>query len=359
MFEHAYRGRRVLVTGHDSFKGSWMSLWLKTIGAEVSGLSIGPPSQPSHYELLNLDMPAVRVDLRDQNAVREAVGRARPEIIFHVAAQSSVLESYARPLETLAVNVCGTAHVLEAAREAPGLKAVVVVTTDKCYENNEWVWGYRETDALGGHDPYSSSKAMAELVTACYRRSFFPPAGYGSAHGVLIASVRGGNIVGGGDWKADRIVPDVMRAVSEGRKVLIRRPHSTRPWQHVLEPVCGYLALGKRLLDGERAFDGPWNFGPSDEDNRTVLEMVEELRQHWPQIEFEVAGVPTGPHEATLLKLDCAKARAILGWRPVWGFAETVRHTADWYRRYFQDGVVDSARQLDLFRTAAAGIPGL
>lgn len=357
MFDDCYAGKRVFLTGHDSFKGSWMSLWLKTIGAHVTGFSLGPPTQPNHHDLLGLDIPATRADLRDREAVREAMLAARPEIVFHMAAQSSVLESYRSPLETFAVNAIGTAHVLEAARESPDLRAVVIVTTDKCYENNEWVWGYRETDALGGHDPYSTSKAMAELVAASYRRSYFAPADHGSSHNVLVASVRGGNIVGGGDWKEDRIVPDVVRAVTAGRKLLIRNPGSTRPWQHVLEPVCGYLMLGRRLLEGDRRCAGAWNFGPPEDGSRTVLAMVEELRKHWPEIDYDVAGAVRAPHEATLLKLDCSKARALLGWRPIWGFPELARHTAEWYRRHAADGLVDSSRQLGLFRSAAAALP--
>lgn len=356
MFDDCYAGKRVFLTGHDSFKGSWMSLWLKAVGAHVTGFSLGPPTQPNHYDLLGLNIPATRADIRDRSAMREALLAARPEVVFHMAAQSSVLESYRSPLETFAVNAIGTAHVLEAARESPDVKAVVVVTTDKCYENNEWVWGYRETDALGGHDPYSTSKAMAELVVASYRRSYFPPAEYGSSHHVLIASVRGGNIVGGGDWKEDRIVPDVMRAVSAGRKVLIRSPGSTRPWQHVLEPVCGYLMLGSRLLEADQRCAGPWNFGPPEDGSRTVLAMVEELRRHWPQIDYDVASATRAPHEATLLKLDCSKARALLGWRPLWDFAELARHTAEWYRRFDADGVVESEKQLDLFRSVAAAL---
>lgn len=354
MFDECYRGKRVLLTGHDSFKGSWMSLWLKTIGAHVMGLSLGPPTQPNHYDLLGLNLSSTRADLRDRTKVRDALLAARPDIVFHMAAQSSVLESYRSPLETLSVNAIGTAHVLDAARESPGLRAVVVVTTDKCYENNEWVWGYRETDALGGHDPYSASKAMAELVASSYRRSYFSRNENNSSQSVLIASVRSGNIVGGGDWKEDRIVPDVVRAVSSGRRVLIRNPGSTRPWQHVLEPVCGYLMLGRRLLEGDRKCADAWNFGPPEDGAHTVLDMVEELRRHWPQIDYEIANAAQTPHEATLLKLDCSKARALLGWRPVWGFADLAKHTAEWYRRYAAEGVVDSARQLALFRAAAA-----
>ena len=354
MFDEFYAGKRVFLTGHDSFKGSWMSLWLKRVGAHVSGFSLGPPTQPNHFDLLGLEVPATRADLLDGAAVREAMLSAKPDIVFHMAAQSSVLESYRSPLETFATNAIGTAQVLEAARRSPGLRAVVVVTTDKCYENNEWVWGYREMDALGGHDPYSTSKAMAELVTASYRRSYFAMSEYGASHDVLIASVRGGNIVGGGDWKEDRIVPDVMRAVSAGRKVLIRNPGSTRPWQHVLEPICGYLLLGRRLLEADRRCAGPWNFGPPEDGNRSVLAMVEELQKHWPQIEYDLGSARGAPHEATLLKLDCSKARSLLGWRPVWDFTEIARHTAEWYRRFYADGIAESARQLDLFRADAA-----
>jgi CDP-glucose 4,6-dehydratase len=350
MWDTIYQGKRVFLTGHNSFKGSWMSLWLRSIGAEVTGYAIEPPTQPNHFDLLKLDLPATHGDLRDFEVLRKAMRDAQPDIVFHMAAQSSVLESYRRPLETFATNVMGTAHVLEAAREVPSLRAVVIVTTDKCYENHEWVWGYRETDALGGHDPYSSSKALAELAVASYRRSFFPVAHYGSAHQVLLATVRSGNIVGGGDWKEDRIVPDVMRAVTQGRKTLIRNPESTRPWQHVLEPVNAYLLLGKYLIEGRKEFSGAWNFGPADDANRTVLEVVQELQKSWPQIDFEIQHPRQTTHEAKLLKLDCSKARAALGWRAVWSFADTMKRTAEWYREYHQDRAVISSRQLAEFK---------
>lgn len=356
MWDEIYQGKRVFLTGHNSFKGSWMSLWLRSVGAEVFGYAIEPPTQPNHFDLLRLDLPATHGDLRDLELLRKAMRDAQPDIVIHMAAQSSVLESYRRPLETFATNVMGTSHVLEAAREVPSLRAVVVVTTDKCYENNEWVWGYRETDSLGGHDPYSTSKALAELATASYRRSFFPVAQYGKAHQVLLATVRSGNIVGGGDWKEDRIVPDVMRAVSQGRKTLIRNPESTRPWQHVLEPVHAYLLLGKKLIEGRTEFSGAWNFGPAEDANRKVLEVVQELQKTWPEIDFEIQHPRQTLHEANLLKLDCSKARSALGWRPIWSFVKTMQQTAEWYRECYQNQAVISSSQLAEFRREVEGV---
>ncbi|NIJ20031.1 CDP-glucose 4,6-dehydratase [Sphingomonas naasensis] len=318
-----WRGRRVLVTGHTGFKGSWLSLWLHMLGAEVTGFALPPPDDtPSLFAAARIDalIEHVEGDIRDLTAVRAVVEASRPEVIFHLAAQPLVRLSYREPVETYATNVMGTVHLLEAARRAPGVRAVVCVTSDKCYENREWVWPYRESDPMGGHDPYSSSKGCAELVASAYRSSFF-------ANGPGLATVRAGNVIGGGDWAEDRLVPDLVRAFEAGVAPLIRAPDAVRPWQHVLEALGGYLQIAERLLAGERNFADAWNFGPSDDDTRPVSWIVEQVRGLWggdarPQTLDHGARV----HEAGLLRLDCSKARAALGWRP----GLTLEQALDW-----------------------------
>ena len=340
LFGDTYRDRRVLVTGNTGFKGSWLSLWLQQMGAEVSGVSLAPITTPHHWGLLNLGIKQHTVDIRERAALGAAVAAAEPEIVFHLAAQPLVRRSYADPCETWSTNVMGTVNLLDACRQLPRLKAVVVVTTDKCYDNREWAWGYRENDALGGHDPYSASKAGAELVTASYRRAFFQ-----AGHGALIASARAGNVIGGGDWSDDRLIPDLVRALAHGRPLEIRSPAATRPWQHVLESLSGYLLLGERLLAGDQAFAGPYNFGPEPDGNRSVQDVLQLLRGHWPELAWKLAQAAQ-PHEARLLYLDSAKARAELAWKPVWGLERALGATAQWYRAYYADGGVTSAAQL-------------
>jgi CDP-glucose 4,6-dehydratase len=342
-FGTAYRGRRVLVTGHTGFKGSWLCLWLQALGADVAGLALDPSSEPSHWDLLRLSIADHRVDVRDEAAVRAVFDAQTPEIVFHLAAQPLVRRSYREPVTTWATNVMGTAHILEAARHTPSVRAVVVVTTDKCYENREWPWAYRERDRLGGHDPYSASKAGAELVAASYRSAFLQ-----QSAGTLLATGRGGNVIGGGDWSQDRLIPDLVRSLSAREPLVIRSPRATRPWQHVLDCLSGYLLLGQRLLAGDSAAADAWNFGPDGEGNRTVEQVLGALACTWPQLRWQVTDSPQ-PHEAGLLQLDTAKAKAHLGWRPVWNLEQAVRHTADWYRRWLELGDVSSAQQLDSY----------
>jgi CDP-glucose 4,6-dehydratase len=326
-----WKGRRVLVTGHTGFKGAWLSEWLLLLGARVHGYALAPPTTPALFDQLGLAQRLEHEigDVRDLEGLRACVARAQPEVLFHLAAQSLVRRSYVEPLETYAVNVMGTANVLEACREETQLRAIVVVTTDKCYENQEWHWGYRETEALGGHDPYSSSKACAEIVTAAYRRSFF-----NGARRVPLASARAGNVIGGGDWAEDRLIPDVLRAHQAGRAVEIRHPEAIRPWQHVLEPLRGYLTLAERLAgdDGAR-FAEPWNFGPDTADEKPVRWVLDRLRTEWPQLRAWEVARGEHPHEATYLKLDCAKARARLGWQPAINLTAALKLTIDWYRQ--------------------------
>jgi len=331
-----WNGRRVLITGHTGFKGGWLALWLQSLGAEVSGLALAPPTVPNLFEAARIGdgMAGVLGDIRDPAAVDASLAASRPEVVIHMAAQPLVQLSYAEPVETYAVNVMGTVHLLDAVRRTPSVRAVVIVTSDKCYENREWLWGYRETEAMGGYDPYSSSKGCAELVTAAWRRSFFPPERYGE-HGVAVASARAGNVIGGGDWAANRLVPDAMRAFLAGEELVLRNPHAVRPWQHVLEPLSGYLCLAERLCrDGVRHADG-WNFGPHGESEQTVGTVVQRLSTLWgPDARWRIDGDARHPHEAGLLALDSAKARNRLGWSPRWSLDQALAASVDWYRAW-------------------------
>ncbi len=324
-----WRGRRVLVTGHTGFKGSWLTLWLHAMGAQVTGLALAPPTDPSLFAAARVGtlIDHVEGDVRDLATVRGVVERVRPEVIFHLAAQPLVRLSYAQPVETYATNVMGTVHVLEAARHAGGVRGIVCVTSDKCYENREWPWPYRESDPMGGHDPYSNSKGCAELVAAAYRRSYFDDGG------PLLATVRAGNVIGGGDWAADRLVPDLVRACEAGVAPLIRAPDAVRPWQHVLEALGGYLMLGERLLAGERRFADAWNFGPDADDARPVRWIVDRMLAAWGDAALPPAcDTRSRPHEAGLLRLDTSRARAALGWQPALRLGEALDWIVAWHQ---------------------------
>lgn len=337
MFHGAFKGKVVWLSGHTGFKGTWLAEWLLRLGAKVHGFSLAPHTTPSLFDQTELAarMSHEIAEVRDAEAVRRSIQAVQPDFVFHLAAQALVRASYERPVETYATNVMGTAHVLEALRGLNKPCAVVMVTTDKCYENREWVYGYREDDPLGGFDPYSSSKAGAELVIAAYRRSFF------REHPVRIASARAGNVIGGGDWAQDRIVPDCIRALQHNQPIQVRNPGATRPWQHVLEPLSGYLWLAallhpasyvRLLAPAPCPLASAFNFGPGHDANRTVRELVEELLRHWPG-RWEDQSDPKAAHEAGLLQLSIDKAHAQLGWRPVWSFATAVEETVQWYRR--------------------------
>jgi CDP-glucose 4,6-dehydratase len=347
LFGGAYLGRRVLVTGHTGFKGSWLALWLQALGADVCGLALpAEPGRPNHLQLLGLAMEEALVDLRDAAAVAAAVQRFRPEVVFHLAAQPLVRRSYREPAATFDVNVMGLVHLLEAVRATPSVAAVVNATTDKCYLNRERTEGYREDDALGGHDPYSASKACAELVSASWRSSFL--AARDARPPVALATARAGNVVGGGDWGEDRLVPDLVRSATTGSPVAIRYPNATRPWQHVLEPLAGYLTLGARLLADPAADAEAWNFGPDASGQLSVAQAIVAFARHWPKVRCDVDRAAQ-PHEAGLLHLDCSKAKERLGWRPVWNAATTFERTAAWYRRQVQEGAVDSRSDLERY----------
>lgn len=346
-FGDIYRGRKVLLTGHTGFKGSWLATWLTQLGAEVTGLALEPSTIPSHWPLLNSSAIDITGDIRDATLVRDVFQQVQPDIVFHLAAQALVRRSYRDPLESWSTNVMGTANILEACRTASSVRAVVVVTTDKVYANNEWPWGYREVDRLGGHDPYSASKAASELVVESYRKSF-----WSSETAPLLASARAGNVIGGGDWSEDRLVPDLVRAVTAGQSLEIRSPQSTRPWQHVLDCLSGYLLLGQRLLMADCTAAVAWNFGPAPEDNRTVAEVLKGLQEHWTQLTWHCAHV-VQPHEANLLYLDCAKAHSQLAWRPVWSISDSLAMTAQWYERHNADGQALTIQQLHQYIDAA------
>lgn len=340
-----WQGRRVFLTGHTGFKGSWLAMWLAQMGADVTGFSL-PAEEVSLFRQARVAdrLTHIEGDIRDQAAVEAAIAQTRPDIVFHLAAQPLVRLSYDCPTETFATNVQGTAHVLDACRRAAGLKAIVCVTSDKCYENREWVWPYRESDPMGGHDPYSASKGAAELVIASYRRSFF-------AQGPLLASVRAGNVIGGGDWAADRLIPDIIRALIAGKPPFIRSPGSIRPWQHVLEALGGYLMIAQRLFDGDRSAATGWNFGPADDDTRPVDWIADRMCAGWGGPHW-YSEEQAQPHEAKILKLDCAKARTELGWRPALRLREALDMIVAWHRSVADGG--DAARisftQLNAYR---------
>lgn len=326
-----WRGKRVLLTGHTGFKGSWLSLWLQSLGADVHGLALEPPTTPDLFTEARVGegMASMIADIRDYDAVRAIMVAVQPDIVIHMAAQPLVRLSYSEPIATYATNVMGTVHVLEAARNAGSVRAIVNVTTDKCYENKEWVWGYREDEPMGGHDPYSNSKGCSELVTSAYRRSFL------QADGIALASARAGNVIGGGDWAVDRLVPDILRAFEKDQPVIIRNPYATRPWQHVLEPLSGYLALAQNLYSetGKNYAEG-WNFGPHDEDARPVQWIVEHLVDSWGNGATWQLDGGEHPHEANYLKLDISKAQARLAWSPSWHLGTALEKITSWHHAW-------------------------
>lgn len=347
-----WQGKRVFLTGHTGFKGSWLSLWLQAMGARVFGLALAPPTSPALFDVARVGdgMESTIGDIRDFSVVSAAINQARPDIVIHMAAQPLVRLSYDAPVETYATNVMGTVHVLEAARHASNLRAVVNVTTDKCYENREWFWGYREDEPMGGFDPYSNSKGCSELATSAFRRSFFRPANIG------LASARAGNVIGGGDWAADRLVPDILRSFERDEPVKIRNSSAIRPWQHVLEPLSGYLVLAQKLYDGDHALDEPWNFGPRDEDAQPVGWIVEQMAALWgPEACWQVDGGPH-PHEAHFLKLDISKAHARLGWAPKWNLSTALHQIIDWHRSWLdgKDMKASCLAQIEMYQNTNA-----
>jgi len=333
-----WNNKRIFLTGHTGFKGGWLSLWLAAMGAKVTGYALAPNTTPNFFEVAKIEAGLEQfhlADVRDLGKLQKAMGDAKPEIVIHMAAQPLVRYSYDNPVETYATNVMGTVHVLESIRTLDCVRAAVIVTTDKCYENREWVWGYRENEPMGGHDPYSNSKGCAELVASAYRQSYFSPEKY-SKHQVAIASARAGNVIGGGDWSGDRLIPDAIKAFEAKTPLMIRNPLATRPWQHVLEPLSGYLILAQALHQEGARFDGGWNFGPRDGDARSVREVIELLIQNWGSVASWVQDKREQPHEAHSLKLDCSKARQYLGWSPRLSLEQAIENITQWHHAYQQ-----------------------
>ena len=349
LFRGIYKDRTVLVTGYTGFKGSWLVYWLDRIGANVIGYSLEPPTTPNHIDFLDLKITSLIGDIRDLDKLDQTFAIYKPDIVFHLAAQSLVRPSYKNPIETYEINLMGTLKVLEACRKH-SVKAIVNITSDKAYENKEWVWGYRENDPLGGYDPYSSSKAAADIVATSYRNSYFNINDYKKTHHTLLATCRAGNVIGGGDWAKDRLISDIMISVSKNQKVSIRNPKATRPWQHVLEPLSGYLMIGQKLLEEKKEFADAWNFGPSDEGSITVEEVVQNVKKYWDKIDYEINKDKNQPHEANLLKLDCSKVHTLLKWKDVWDSSKTFEKTVKWYRSFYEeDGKILTQNDLESY----------
>ena len=330
-----WRGRKVFLTGHTGFKGGWLSLWLQSLGAELTGFSLEPATNPSLFKVANVEhgMTSLIGDIRDGESVLRAMKHARPDVVIHMAAQPLVRYSYDHPVETYSTNVMGTVHLLEAVRAVDTVRSVLVVTSDKCYENKEWLWGYREDEPMGGYDPYSNSKGCSELVVAAYRSSFFNPATY-ETHGVALASARAGNVIGGGDWAANRLVPDILRSLEAGQPVEIRNPNAVRPWQHVLEPLVGYLILAEKLHEKGAELSEGWNFGPNEDDAKPVGWIVDKITEQWGNGASWVLDGQEHPHEAHYLKLDCSKAKSRIGWHPRLNIEQAIQNIIVWHRAY-------------------------
>ena len=337
-----FHGKRVLVTGHTGFKGSWLSIWLHAMGAKVIGVALDPATDRDNFVLSGIGEKIeadIRADIRDRQKMQEIFAQYQPEVVFHLAAQPLVRLSYDIPVETYEANVMGTIHIMEAIRQTPSVRAAVMITTDKCYENREQIWGYRENEPMGGYDPYSSSKGAAEIAISSWRRSFFNPSDYGKKHHVSIASVRAGNVVGGGDWAKDRIVPDCIRALENGQPIEIRSPKAIRPWQHVLEPLSGYLLLAAKMLKEPTRYCEGWNFGPRTENVTPVWDVASMIIKYYGKGELKDVSGPNALHEANLLMLDISKAHALLGWQPRTNIDQCCQLTADWYKRYQTEDV--------------------
>jgi len=348
LFSGIYKDKTVLVTGHTGFKGSWLCYWLVKMGAKVIGYSLEAPTNPNHISLLNIEMISIVGDIRELDKLNQTFQEYNPDIVFHLAAQALVLLSYENPIETYETNVMGTLKVFEACKKN-NVKAIVNITSDKAYENKEWFWGYRENDPMGGYDPYSSSKSCADILASSYRNSYFNIKDYHKTHNTLLATCRAGNVIGGGDWAKDRLITDIMISVSNNQKVSIRNPNATRPWQHVLEPLSGYLNIGEKLLEEKVEFSDAWNFASSDEGSITVEQVVENVKKYWDRIDCEINQDTTQLHEANLLKLDCSKAHKFLKWQNVWDSDVTFEKVVNWYKSYYEEKKISTRFDLESY----------
>jgi CDP-glucose 4,6-dehydratase len=346
LFNGVYSGKNVLVTGHTGFKGSWLCAWLKSLGANVTGYALTPNTSPNHFDILKTDCNSFIGDIANLENLVDVLEKTKPEIVFHMAAQPLVRLSYREPLQTFETNIMGSLKVYEAIRRTPTVKTVISITTDKVYQNNEWAWGYRENDRLGGLDPYSASKAAMELVTYSYAQSFFTKKLADNTGGLNLVTARAGNVIGGGDWAEDRLLPDMIKAANSNTMLEIRSPNAVRPWQHVLEPLSGYLQIGQYICEKKITKYDSYNIGPSLEENITVKQMAEHIKSLWSQFDYKIVESNNGPHEAGLLRLDCSKIHAELGWRPVWGWKNALERTVNWFKSYYADRQVNTAEDI-------------
>lgn len=352
LFGGIYKNKTVLLTGNTGFKGSWMAYWLSKMGANVIGYSKDIPSEPNHFKLVNAPYEHIMGDVMDHDLLKQTITKHKVDIVFHLAAQSLVRYSYKHSIETFQTNVIGTANVIEACKDST-VKGCVIVTSDKCYENFEDDRPYNENDRMGGYDPYSASKGCAELVTSSYRRSFFPVPEFGKKHNFILASGRAGNVIGGGDWSVDRLIPDIVKDAAQGKTTEIRNPKATRPWQHVLEPVSGYLVLGQRILQGDITVADGWNFGPANNETLSVQEVLDRAVHIWTHILFETPPQKDQPHEAKLLRLDVSKAHQKLNWQPVWNTEAAIEYTILWYKNFYENKILNTEKDLVDYVTKA------
>tara|TARA_R110002049_G_scaffold90599_7_gene226892 strand:- start:1381 stop:2499 length:1119 start_codon:yes stop_codon:yes gene_type:complete len=353
LFNSVYEGKRVFVTGHTGFKGSWMTYWLTAMGAKVKGYSLPPNTEPAHADLLLLDIESVHGDIRDAEKLKSEMHSFKPDIVFHMAAQPLVRYSYREPHETFETNVMGSLNLYEACRNCDSVKSIVSLTTDKVYENKEWVWGYRETDRLGGKDPYSASKAAMEIMTNSYRHSYFGLEKFEIEHDKLLAVGRAGNVIGGGDWAQDRLIPDFIRAALNGEVTEIRSPEAVRPWQHVLDPLSGYLLLGQKLIERNKSFHDAFNFGPLIQEELSVGEVANIIKSKWDKIDFLIRRPDVELYESTLLKLDCSKALKDLSWKPTWSTENSITRTIEWYKSFYENKDIKTGEDLNAYISAA------
>ena len=352
LFNNIYKDKKVFITGHTGFKGSWLSFWLTKLGAEVTGYSKDKVSEPNHFDLLKLPIKSITGNVLDKEKLYKAIEENKPDIIFHMAAQPLVLTSYKNPSETFETNIMGTVNVLESARLL-NIKAIVNITSDKCYKNTEKEDGYQETDPMGGDDPYSSSKGCAELVAHAYRKSFFEIENYKKNHNTLLANVRAGNVIGGGDWALDRLVPDIMKSTQENKKTTIRKPNASRPWQHVLEPLSGYLLIGEKLLSEQKEYSDNWNFGPIDNKGMSVKDVLFLIKENWPSVEYEIQENSENVPETNLLLLNTEKSSNQLNWKSIWNIEKTINKTVSWYKEYYKNNKIQTEKDLEEYITDA------